>query len=108
MRRLWKDEAGFIVSADWVLVSSILVLGMVVGLTSVRDQIVQELGDVGAAFAVMNQSYEWDAITGHTASVAGSVMVDVTDFCDEDADPAPGWEPLGIWVTADAEPEMPF
>lgn len=107
MHRLWQDEAGFIVSADLVLVSSILVLGLLVGLASLRDQIVQELGDVGAAFAYFNQTYEWDAITGHTASVAGSVMVDVTDFCDEPPDEIFP-ESLCIIVTADAEPERPF
>jgi hypothetical protein len=107
MSQLWKDESGFIVSADLVLVSCILVLGMMVGLVSIRDQIVQELGDVGAAFAVLNQSYEWDAITGHTSSVAGSVMIDVTDFCDAVSDDPIFPSSLGIVVDAAAAPERP-
>ncbi len=59
MSQLWKDEAAFVVSADLVLVSCILVLGLMVGLVSLRDQIVQELGDVGQAIAVLQQSYTW-------------------------------------------------
>lgn len=80
--RLWRDEAGFVVSAELVLVATITVLGMIVGLASVRDQVVQELGDVAAAIASANQSYSWSAVTGHSSSIAGSFFIDVADFCD--------------------------
>ena len=72
MMKLWNDEAGFIVSAELVLIATILVLGMIVGLVSVRDQVVQELGDIALAFGVINQSYSFSGITGHTSSTAGS------------------------------------
>jgi hypothetical protein len=103
MNKLWKDDAAFVVSADLVLVSSILVLGLMVGLASLRDQIVQELGDVGAAIAVLQQSYTWSGVTGHTASMAGSGLTDVLDFCDEP--PLPEFGSLGIDVLNEAEPE---
>lgn len=99
MSQLWKDEAAFVVSTDLVLISCILVLGMMVGLVSLRDQVVQELGDVGAAIAVLQQTYTWSAVTGHTASVAGSRMLDTTDFCDEVPDD-PGFEPICIDVVS--------
>ena len=102
MSQLWKDEAGFVVSADLLLISCILVLGLMVGLVSLRDQIVQELGDVGAAFAVLNQGYTWAAVTGHTSTIAGSAMFDATDFCDDDPEPV-GFEALCINVTVSAE-----
>ena len=102
MNQLWKDDAAFVVSADLVLISSILVLGLLVGLVSLRDQIVQELADVGLAVGLLNQSYTWSAITGHTSVTEGSAMFDSTDVCDEDLDPA-GFEPLCIYVTVDAE-----
>jgi hypothetical protein len=35
-----------VVSAELALVATILVIGMVVGLTSIREQVVQELADV--------------------------------------------------------------
>lgn len=107
MIRLWKDESGFVVSAELILVSSILVVGMIVGLASIRDQIVQEMGDVGAAFAVLNQSYFWDGVTGHTASSAGSFLMDVSDFCDELPDDPLFPESLCITVDAAASPEGP-
>ena len=107
MSRLWKDEAGFVVSTELVVVSCILVLGMIVGLVSIRDQVVQELGDVGAGIAVLQQGFDWSGITAHTSIVAGSHLVDTTDFCDDDPEPGgifPG--PLCIDLL-DAAPEQP-
>ena len=68
LRQLWKDVDGFVVSAESVLIATILVIGMIVGLTTVRDQIVQELGDVAVHLAQMNQSYSFSGITGHHSS----------------------------------------
>lgn len=87
MMKLWNDEAGFVVSAELVLIATILVLGMIVGLASVRDQVVQELGDIALAFGRINQSYSFSGITGHTSKTAGSHMIDASDFCDDVADP---------------------
>ena len=80
---LWKCEAGFVVSAELVLIATILVLGVLVGIASVRDQIIQEVGDVAAAISTSVQSYSFAAVTGHTASMAGSSFGDRTDFCDQ-------------------------
>ena len=55
--KLIDDEQGFVISAELVLVMTIAVLGMVVGLTAVRDSITQELNDISHAFGAVNQSY---------------------------------------------------
>ena len=47
LRELLNDEAGFIVSAELVLIATILVIGLIVGLSSIQHAIVQELNDVG-------------------------------------------------------------
>lgn len=86
LTQLCRDEAGFIVSAELVLIGTILVLGMIVGLATVRDQVVQELGDFALAIGQINQSYSFSGITGHSSSVAGSQFVDTLDFCDNAAD----------------------
>ncbi|MFN0195316.1 MAG: hypothetical protein ACKVT0_01115 [Planctomycetaceae bacterium] len=91
LRKLWNDEAGFIVSAELVLVATILVIGMIVGLSEVQHAVVQELGDVGDAIGRVNQSYGYSgfsaAKSGLPAGVvksftAGSLFTDVTDDCD--------------------------
>lgn len=94
-KRLWGDESGVVVSTDLILVSSILVIGLLVGLTSLRDQIVQELGDTAVAVGNMNQSYSFAGSTvtfvfrngtpdpgddvPYTFTAAGSNFTDTTD-----------------------------
>jgi hypothetical protein len=80
--KLWLDEAGFIVSTELALVATILVIGMIVGLTSIRDQVVQELADIGGMISQLNQSYSFSAITGHHSTTAGSFANDLVDSCD--------------------------
>ncbi len=55
-QNLYHDEAGFIVSAELILISTIVVLGSVVGLSEVSHSINQELEDVGSALGSVNQS----------------------------------------------------
>jgi len=82
LRRLWADEAGFVVSSELVLVGTMLVLGMIVGLTSLRNQVVQELGDLAVAIGNIEQSYQYSSVVGHTAVTAGSQFTDNDDYCD--------------------------
>ncbi|WP_298869134.1 hypothetical protein [uncultured Gimesia sp.] len=86
-QQLWNDENGFVVSTELVLIATVLVLGMIVGLTTLRDQVIAELADVAAAFSNTNQSYSFSGITGHSSSTAGSIFDDNIDFCDLDLDP---------------------
>ncbi len=99
LHRLWADEAGFVVSTELVLVATTLVVGMLVGLVTVRDQVVQELGDVALAVGNVNQSYQYNGVTGHTSATAGSDFLDENDFCEPTGgDDAPGIEPICISV----------
>ena len=86
LHRLWADEAGFVISAELVLVATILVIGMVVGLVTVRDAVVQELADVAGAIGNVSQSYEYTQVTGHTSATAGSHFQDELDYCDVNND----------------------
>ena len=89
MRKLFNDEAGFIISAELVLVLTIAVLGMVVGLVSVRDSLLNEMCDISSAFGAVNQSFDFRGASkeasgakGHHAIVAGAGFADTTDDCD--------------------------
>ncbi len=81
-RTLWCDDRAFVVSSELVLIATIMVIGMVVGLVTVRDQVVQELADVAAAVSRTEQAFSFSGVTGHTSSIAGSAFDDVVDFCD--------------------------
>ena len=82
LKRLWNEEVGAIVSAEIMLVASILVIGMIVGLKSVRDSVVTELADVAQALGNVNQSYSYSGTAGHHGYTAGGAFTDNSDFCD--------------------------
>lgn len=91
LRTLLNDEAGFIVSAELVLVATILVIGMIVGLSEVQHAVVQELGDVADAIGEVNQSYSYTGFSAQKSDNAnkdksyttGSRFNDQTDDCDD-------------------------
>ena len=56
LARLWNDDEGFILSAELVLIATILVLALIVGLTDVRNSLSAELSDIASAFGRVNQS----------------------------------------------------
>jgi len=89
--RLTRDETGFIVSAELVLVATIAVLSMVVGLSELSHAINQELEDVASAFGAVNQSYLYEGMEGHHGRWAGGTFSDQFDDCDCDCDIQPTW-----------------
>ena len=88
LAKFWNDENAFIVSSELVLLATMLVLGLIVGLSAVRQAISQELADLATAIARISQDYSYSGITGHSASVAGSIFTDANDFCENEDDAA--------------------
>ena len=89
LRQLLNDEAGFIISAELVLIATILVIGLIVGLSEVQHAIVTELNDVGDAIGKLNQSYRFSGFSkknqfkgGVAAFTRGSIFIDEMDECD--------------------------
>lgn len=87
-KKLWNDNAGFVVSIELILIATIAVIGLVAGMTAVRDGVVSELSDVAGSVQDLNQSYSFNGVTGHSGSTAGSDFQDNLDFCDSAADAA--------------------
>ena len=56
-KSLWNDEYGVIMSAEIVLIGTILVLGMIVGLVELQFAVVFELNDLSSAIGNLDQSY---------------------------------------------------
>jgi hypothetical protein len=105
LHKLWNDEIGFIISSELVLVATILVIGMIVGLSSLRDQVVQEMGDIAAAFSDITQAYTYSGVSGHASSTAGSNFVDLVDFCDDAGAQVLGAPSACVVVTASPSEE---
>jgi hypothetical protein len=78
-----QDEAGFVVSAELVLVCTITTLSLCVGLSEVAFGINGELEDVGAAFGSLNQSFHCTGMANNKGtSNTGSCFNDMVDQCD--------------------------
>ncbi len=87
-RKFCQDQDGFVVSIELTLIATLAVIGLMTGMSALRDAIVSELSDVAGAVQDLNQSYAYTGVTGHSASSAGSDYTDLTDFCDEPEDVA--------------------
>ena len=59
LARVWKEEDG-VLSFEWVLLVTLLTIGIVSGLAGARDAIIDELGDVAQAMLALDQSYTID------------------------------------------------
>ena len=70
--QLMNDEAGFIVSAELVLIATVGVLAMVVGLSEVALNI--------------NKSFMSRGSRGHGGGSEGGRFKDNSDFCDRSGD----------------------
>ena len=70
--KLWRDEAGVLLSAEAVVVGTVAVVGLTTGLTVVAKSVNEELQDVAFAIRSLDQSYSIPAIEGCGARTAGS------------------------------------
>ncbi|MBW3541214.1 MAG: branched-chain amino acid aminotransferase [Planctomycetes bacterium] len=61
LKRLARDEAGFVVSAELVLIATILTLSMIVGLTKISYAVHGELNDIASAFDAHNYDPRYDS-----------------------------------------------
>ena len=86
LNALKNDENGFVVSAELVLVGTILVLGMIVGLTELSYGVNEELEDLGSGIGAINQTYYYTLGSGRKGTVVGSTYLDFQDECDNSCD----------------------
>ena len=106
VNRLWKEEVGAIVSAEIMLVATILVIGVIVGLKSVRDSVVTELADVAQALANVSQAYSYSGVAGHHAFTGAGAFVDLADFCDTAANDDSGQKSKCVSICSAAQQDI--
>ncbi len=51
---LWTDECGSLLSSEYILLGSLLTLGLVVGMTAARNSLVTEMEDYAEAISSLN------------------------------------------------------
>ncbi len=61
--RLWRDQSGEVTFTSVILLYTLLALGATVGLVCLRNQVVQEFGDLAIALDQLDQSYSVDFVS---------------------------------------------
>jgi Flp pilus assembly pilin Flp len=74
LTQVWKEEDG-VLTFEWVLLVTLLTIGIVSGLAAARDAIIDEMGDVAEAMLALDQSFHIDfplALEVHDSVSSGS------------------------------------
>lgn len=107
--RMWKEEDG-VLTFEWVLLVTLLTIGVVSGIAGARDAIIDELGDVAQAMLALDQSYTIDFPLGvvvhapTTSSASDSSFTDAFFYSDCGRTNAPiGQDPQFVEDAGDGE-----
>jgi hypothetical protein len=88
-RALYSDERGFVLTAELIIISTVLVLGLITAFACVQASVVAELKDVGGAIGSLNQSYVYGGMKGCQSwcglrsRTYGSSFLDTADSSEE-------------------------
>jgi Flp pilus assembly pilin Flp len=93
IRNFTRDTSGVVVAIDQVLLTTIMSIGVLAGLTAYRDSLVQEMGDVAVALDHLDQTYTY-TVNGVTSQYNDTITL---------TDPA-GAPPAGISVSVAVAP----
>ena len=91
LKNLWIEEDG-VLSFEWTLLLTLLVIGIVSGVAAVRDGIIDELGDVAQMMLAVDQSntisfpLNVDVHTVDGTSSSDSAFTDALIYTDCDRD----------------------
>jgi|SwirhirootsSR1_FD_contig_81_364331_length_432_multi_2_in_0_out_0_1 hypothetical protein len=78
--KLWKDEAGIVISFELVFVLTIVVMGLISGWAALENAVKVELFELGNAVLALNQSYAFSGQSGCKGNTAGSAFTDLTSI----------------------------
>ena len=100
-----RNEHGFILTSEFLLSATVTVLGLLVGISNVRNSLLTELQEIAAVVGKLNQSYEYTGVLDDNALTQGGLFADSEDasdppgsatntliFEDPDVDPSFGGE----------------
>ncbi|NBO92739.1 MAG: hypothetical protein EBV06_10590 [Planctomycetia bacterium] len=76
LQKLWNDDGGALIAMEYLFIATILVIGIIVGLSGVRDAVVVELTELGNAILALSQGYSFSGLTGCCAFTDGSQAID--------------------------------
>jgi hypothetical protein len=106
VKQLWTGDDG-VLSFEWTLLVTLVVIGVVGGLAAARDAVIDELGDVAQAMLALDGSYlldnplriqvdvDCDGSSVTVGTSAGSSFIDAQNFVDCDRTTAAAQNQVG-------------
>ncbi|HZY88325.1 MAG TPA: hypothetical protein VFE78_26040 [Gemmataceae bacterium] len=76
LHKLWADDQGALLAIEFLLFATVLVLGLVVGLTTLRSAIVAEFAELANALLTLSQGFSVGGLSGCCSSVDGGQAID--------------------------------
>lgn len=80
LSQLWQEDHGAVIATEYLFVVTILVIGIIVGLTNLRAALNAELTELGNAILALSQGYTIQGEIGAGGAVDGSQAIDTPDY----------------------------
>lgn len=79
-----RNDHGFIITSEFLLSGTVTVLGLLVGISNIRNSLLFELQEIGAVIGKLNQFYSYTGISDGNPlnggpSIEGGLLVDTID-----------------------------
>jgi hypothetical protein len=71
---LWGDDRGAVLTPEWIMVATILVIGVLTGLIAVRQTVMARALDLAGHAQASNQSYSFSGQASCEAATGGSAF----------------------------------
>jgi hypothetical protein len=82
IRAFLQHDDGFIISSELLLFGTIVVIGLLAGLSEIRDSVVLEFDDFSKAIGFLDQTFSYDGVTDGFATTEGGLFLDSPDEGD--------------------------
>ena len=79
MTRIWNDESGLL-TFEWMLLFTVLLIGIIGGVASIRNATNVESAEAANAIAALNQSYTLSPSLGGTVKSTGAISYTGTEI----------------------------
>lgn len=74
MKQLWHEDDGAILTAEFMLLATLLAIGLIGGIATLRDALITELADLAAAISHMDTGPAVEAIDGPDGGQGGGSL----------------------------------
>lgn len=81
LHRMWHEDEG-VLSYEWVMLVTLLTIGIVGGLAAARDGIIDELGDAAQAMVALDNSFRIDFPLGFQIDGVSTGAASDSEFLD--------------------------